>query len=375
MANNQQNTHINRSFNTEIADSDCIEVFATDDTYEKLSSVYKEDPYHYDHIRSHTIKPRPSENCYRQKIQISLWLLFLIIICILIALVVTGVVTFFITKERFSVTQCESKNECYWTAWSSWSGCSITCGKGDQVRVRQHMNSSMLCNYNETFNLRTCTSDPCFGDDDILDMRFSRTALYKYWFISADNTIISNVHIIETSSSADAQLQNYMGTISDICVGDNELIFFEVDYTYTIVKSLTADILVLEIGLAERSKVDRNYSVALKNVGGWSFFVAKTINSDKVNLYSHHDGSSRQTLKSISDFTAGTKVQGKFELFINRRKNEFLLRQDDSILVFHVLTNVISSEKLCPVFGVYNYQWVHVKLQLMNPRNYTYYPW
>lgn len=203
-------------------------------------------------------------------------------------------------------------------------------------------------------------------------MRFSRTYLHKNIFISADNTIISNVHTIDTLSSDDAQLQNYEGTISNMCVGNNELIYYEVNFTYTILKTITTDTLFLEIGLAEHSKVDKNYSVAFQNVGGWSFFVGKTKDSDKINLYSH-TGSSRQILKSVSDFTAGTKVQGKFKLFINRRRNEFSLRQDESIV--HVMTDATSSVKLCPVFGMYNNQWVHIKLQLMNPRNYTYYPW
>ncbi|VDI01571.1 Hypothetical predicted protein [Mytilus galloprovincialis] len=164
MANAKPNIYINTSFNTEITDTDYIEVFSTDNTYDKLSSVYDQDPPNDDPNLSSTNMPTQSEKHGRQKIQISLWLLLLIIICMLVALVVTGVVTFFITKERFSVTQYESKNECYWTAWSSWSGCSITCGKGDQVRVRQQMNTSMLCNYNETFNVQTCTSDPCSGN-------------------------------------------------------------------------------------------------------------------------------------------------------------------------------------------------------------------
>ncbi|XP_063399262.1 uncharacterized protein LOC134683887 [Mytilus trossulus] len=302
----------------------------------------------------------------------SLWLLLLIIICMLVALVVTGVVTFFITKERFSVTQYESKNECYWTTWSSWSGCSITCGKGEQVRVRQHMNTSMLCKYNETFNVRTCTSDPCFGDDDISDMRFSRTYLHKNLFISADNTIISNVHIIDTTHSADAQLQNYKGTISDMCVGNNELMYYEVNYTYTIVNKLSANNLVLEVGLAERSKVDRYFYVGTSNVSGWSFHLARGSVVDNVYLYSQ-DTDYNRVLESISNNIVGTKVHGKFMFFVNRRRNEFSLKQDESI--FHIFKNVTSHVKLCPVFAVYGSSSVNVKLQLMNPRNFTYYPW
>lgn len=202
-------------------------------------------------------------------------------------------------------------------------------------------------------------------------MRFSRTALYKYWFISADNTIISNVQTIATSSSADAQLQNYMGTIADICVGDNELIYYEVNYTYTIVKALIDKNFILEVGLAERAKVDRFHYVGTKHVSGWSFLLHKSLNNNKVFLYSE-DAGSWDVFESFGNNTIGTTVHGKFKLFINRRRKEFSLRHDDSI--FHVFKNVTSSEKLCPVFGVYNPHIVHVKLQLMNPRNFTRYP-
>lgn len=203
-------------------------------------------------------------------------------------------------------------------------------------------------------------------------MRFSRTYLYKNLFISADNTIISNVHIIDTSHSADAQLQNYWGTISDMCVGDNELMYYEVNYTYTIVNKISANKLVLEVGLAERSKVDRFYYVGNSNVSGWSFHLATGLDVDQVFLYSQ-DTDYRRVWESISNNIVGTKVHGKFILFINRRRNEFSLKQDESI--FHVFKNVTSSVKLCPVFAVYGSGRVNVKLQLMNPRNFTYYPW
>lgn len=203
-------------------------------------------------------------------------------------------------------------------------------------------------------------------------MRFSRTYLYKNLFISADNTIISNVHIIDTSHSADAQLQNYRGTISDMCVGDNELMYYEVNYTYTIVDKLSANILVLEVGLAERSKADRFFYVGNSNVSGWSFYLARGSVVDHVFLYSQNTDYTR-VLESISNNIVGTKAHGKFMLFINRRRNEFSLKEDESI--FHVFKNVTSNVKLCPVFAVYSSSRVNVKLQLMNPRNFTYYPW
>ncbi|XP_076114758.1 uncharacterized protein LOC143082789 [Mytilus galloprovincialis] len=372
MSNAKPNVYTNSSFRSDIMDSEYEEVVVDYQSlvYDDARSVQKADPSNV--VRS-TLQNSPQRKAVthsHQKIQISLPLLFLIIICSLIAIILTGVVTFFITKDTLPERQYAEKQACYWSSWSFWSKCSTSCGNGTQVRIRQQMNNTRLCSYNETHDDKICYRGKCPGDDVLIDMKFSRTALFKYWFISADKKILSNVHTHDTSSSDDAQLQNYRGTISNTCVANNEIIYYEVNYTYTVVKTITGDTLVLELGLADRSKVDINHSVAFQNVGGWSFFLAKIINSDKVNLFSHN-GSSRLTLKSISDVTAGTKIQGKFKLSINRRRHEFSLKQDDSI--FHVFKNVTSSKKLCPVFAVYNPDLVHVKLQLINSRDFTRY--
>ncbi|CAC5409728.1 unnamed protein product [Mytilus coruscus] len=389
MSNTKQNVYTKSSFRSDIADAEYEEVVVENHStvYDDALSVQKTDPSKVVHITLPNIPERKAVIHYHQKFQISLPLLFLIIIGSLIAIVLTGVVTFFITKYTLPETQCLSfmmhfvtsefnldaeEPACYWSSWSFWSKCSITCGNGIQVRIRQQMNNTRLCSYNETHDNKICSRGACPGDDVLLDMRFSRTELYKKWFISADNTIISNVNTIETSNSADAQLQNYRGTISNICVGNNELIYYEVNFSYTIVKELSKNNLVLEVGLAENSKVDRHHYVGNKNISGWSFHLARQKETDTVNLFFQYDNIYR-VYESFSYVTVGTKVDGKFKMFINRRRNEFSLRQDDS--VFHVFMNLTSTEKLCPVFAVYNSDRVHVKLQLMNPRNFTYYPW
>ncbi|CAG2222757.1 unnamed protein product [Mytilus edulis] len=276
MSNVQQNGYIISFFRSDIADPEYMEVVDEyhSTEYTEPCSVQQSDTSNVVHIAPPNIPPR------HQQIKMSLPLICLISICSLIAIVLTGVVTFFVTKGHFQETQCHDAEEinCYWSSWSSWYKCSVTCGIGIHIRIKQQMSNTKLCNKNETFDSKICSRGECTGGRDILDMRFSRTALHKNMFISADNTIISNVLTNDTSSSADAQLKNYKGTISDHCVGDNELIYYEVNYTYTILKALTGRNLVLEIGLAERSKVDRLFYGGNNNVSAWSFHLAKKSN-------------------------------------------------------------------------------------------------
>ncbi|XP_063399222.1 uncharacterized protein LOC134683842 [Mytilus trossulus] len=348
--------------------------------YEEVVAEYHSTQYDEAHSEQRADTPNPVHIALsnlplrHQRIHIPLWLLSLIIICSLIAIVLTGVVTFLVRRGTLPKTKCPDAEEtnCYLSSWSSWYKCSVTCGIGVQIRIKQQMNNTNLCSKNETFDNKTCYRGECTGESDAFDMKFSRTALHANVFISADNTIISNVPTIDTSNSPDAQFQNYRGTIADICVGDKELIYYEVNYTYTIVKPITAYALVLEVGLAERSKVDRSVYVGNENVSGWSFHLATDSTVKSVNLYSRK-ADYHKVWESFSNDTVGTKVHGRFKLFINRRRNHFALRHDGSI--FHVFNNVTSSAKLCPVFAVYAPNSVHVKLQLMNPRNFTYYPW
>ncbi|CAC5380341.1 unnamed protein product [Mytilus coruscus] len=167
MSNSQHKFCNNISFKSEITDSNYEEVPSENHSteYDEIKLVYKEDPSNDVYIKLPNIPSRRADIRDHQKIQIPSWLFYLIIICSLIAIVLTGVVTFFITKTILPETQFldADKTDCSWSFWSSWSKCSITCGNGVQVRIRQQMNATTLCSYNETYDSKTCSRSACAG--------------------------------------------------------------------------------------------------------------------------------------------------------------------------------------------------------------------
>ena len=64
--------------------------------------------------------------------------------------------------EWLGVT-CKQKQDCQWGEWSSYSGCSVTCGNGNQIRTREKIVEEKyggLCQ-DSAHNSKICTLDPC----------------------------------------------------------------------------------------------------------------------------------------------------------------------------------------------------------------------
>lgn len=197
--------------------------------------------------------------------------------------------------------------------------------------------------------------------------------------MSDDETTLSNFKTVDTSRSVSARLSTYRGTISDPCLGEDELIYYEVNYTYSIHSELltsfsTKDI--LEVGIAERSNVDK-YSDAGASASGWSvnmFYRREWFLNTRIIVYinAKHNGSST-TIQRLFTTDAGEQLHGQLKIFINTRRNEFTVMHDD--LKVYVFEDVKSNETLCPVFGVYNPDHVNVQLKIFNSLNFSMYPW
>ncbi|XP_063399544.1 uncharacterized protein LOC134684200 [Mytilus trossulus] len=202
-------------------------------------------------------------------------------------------------------------------------------------------------------------------------MRFNRSASHPDVFISDDLTMLSNVYISGTTIIDGAELKNYKGVIADTCIEDNDIVYYEVNFSYSIINTLQSYWLVLEIGLAEHNKVDNYFYVSHENVSGWAFDIYHRESHNQTFLWADSPDSSIP-LKMFSDNQAGANVNGTLLVLVNRQKHHVSLIQNNKSL--YTFQNVYSDQSLCPVFGIYNPKDVHAQLQILNPRNFTLLP-
>lgn len=190
------------------------------------------------------------------------------------------------------------------------------------------------------------------GGRKSFSMKFDSTTLKSDLYLSPDGTVLSDY------SHADVQqfpagpntLTTYPGVIVDNCVQDNRIVYYKFNYEYTLQNPLTGTLIAIELGIADRAKVDNSVYAGASSVGGWSFPINKCP-WNEVCLEAWHD-----TVGSFeigwSPNTAGYYKSGSFLVVINRKDNLFTLYNGVNSSKIFEYAEVISLNELCPIFSV-----------------------
>ncbi|VDI17519.1 Hypothetical predicted protein [Mytilus galloprovincialis] len=208
---------------------------------------------------------------------------------------------------------------------------------------------------------------PAFDDKAgyLFSLKFDRDSTHSALFLSDDNTVLSNAFTKETQNPVNhlEQFNTYQGTIGDRCLTSTSKIYFEIKFSYEILKSLTSNDLVFEVAVASREKIDTHFFVGKH---GWSFLIQDCNTSicliAQNNVYTY----TREEIKTISSSNiAGTVAVGRLGFFINMNRNEFSVIDKDSSKILFTLKKVVSADQLCLAFGVYNPSTLETKLEIM----------
>lgn len=201
-------------------------------------------------------------------------------------------------------------------------------------------------------------------------MKFDNTTTHRFLFISEDEKTISDEDTAETPNSHDGRLKVYRGVMANFCVRDNHIVYYEVEYNYTIVTNPSFSSLVFEVGLAELERTDNSFFVFDDKIKGWSFIMYK---NNKINaiVLQARDFNGEYRLKTISYVSIGLVKSGKLAFLVDRLNNRFIMYINSSI--FHTFDGVVSTSVLCPMFGGMG-SVANTKLRILRARNFTSFP-
>ncbi|XP_052070727.1 uncharacterized protein LOC127709300 [Mytilus californianus] len=283
--------------------------------------------------------------------------------------VISGLFFVGLTVGLITKWTCDSNKDvnrqCLWSSWSFWTVCSSSTIFGKQYRFRQYSGPAHSCQMNETIEDQECPDDQY-----TFDLKFDPSTLHQSCYLSADNKVLSNHFGGETKDNPNDvnQLQNYTGSIGNICSEENTKIYFEIYFQYEILDFLYGPYLLLEVGLAERNKIDNILQIGDKKVGGWSLQIYSCPNLRKICLSVQHGkvDSLKFTLSSNED---GTVADGFLGFLVDRERSEFSFMRDGK--KFFTFPEVESDELLCLVFGVFNPSSVKVSQEIITAKNYT----
>ena len=82
--------------------------------------------------------------------------------------------------ETFEQVSCRKEKCAFWTTWSKYSDCSVTCGNGVKTRTRECINGSAGedgCQVGETVEQKSCSKEKCLHWGKEFDNWFGRLVL------------------------------------------------------------------------------------------------------------------------------------------------------------------------------------------------------
>ncbi|XP_071130664.1 uncharacterized protein [Mytilus edulis] len=265
---------------------------------------------------------------------------------------------------------------CVWAPWTQWSDCSVLCGNDTQHRTRENTGVPVGCLPRTENQTKSCNLGVagCQAPAPAFDMHFDPATLNSRGFLSTDNSILSNRYSSKTrkrSSGGDKSLQKYSGVIANRCFGGKKKVWFKVAYKYTIYHVLSFTNLILEIGVADRSEIDKDFFVGNVQRNGWSFALARCgDDNDNICLRSKHMENLQDNI-FFSRNNVGLQKNGTFVLVVDRQNNTFQLHDLGAPYSNISFANVVSGKELCPVFGVYHSNLLDVQIQILDSKDVT----
>ncbi|CAG2209174.1 unnamed protein product [Mytilus edulis] len=204
------------------------------------------------------------------------------------------------------------------------------------IRLKQHKWSILACFLGVILTLgivvpvMVSKSSPTKkgGQDGYLfSLKFDRKSTHSSLFMSDDNTVLGNAFTKETPNPVNhpEQFNNYKGTIGDRCFTSTTKMYFEIEFSFKILKSLNSTNLVVEVGVVSREKVDDDQYVGTQ---GWSFNIINC-NTDICLSVTHFMTDTRNDIKIISSSnTAGTTATGRLMIcpLLNKKARRYCTR-------------------------------------------------
>lgn len=182
---------------------------------------------------------------------------------------------------------------------------------------------------------------------------FDVTSLHRDRCMSNDHRVLSNKEMwdIPRHLLAGKHLKNYTGSLLDLKLNRDTIVYFHFHVEYKIFRDLKSSNLIFESAISSRRQIDISDSTFFRS-SGWSLQLCRCIDCYDVCLFSHHD--STYVHKKISSDKAGTSQLCSFGLCINAQRRIIQLVDISRNRLLGTFIDVNISDDDVIAFGVYN---------------------